>query len=140
MHPLYFAIELAPFGPRIPTSRRLRAAHAKAWRLIRRRLNQTLSPGERQLLGVVDLLPDATSLVFRWAESAPSPAWLYHWIELAAAIEADAIAKALAPIGLRLRGGRTVFEALEPSTRQGCRLCDAVRADPLRRGGLSAGA
>jgi hypothetical protein len=135
--PLFFAIELDQFGLGIPTAKRLRAAHARVWRLIGRRFIRTLSRGELDSLGVVDLLCDVTRLAFRWDESAPAPARLYHWIELAAAIEADAIGKVLAPIGLRLRGGRTVYEALEPSTAAACGLCKAVRADPLRWGGLS---
>lgn len=131
-------LSLETTGPGVAAPHEVHRAHAKVWKLIARRLTRDLRLDERLAIAAVSLQHKNSALAFVWEGTGSLDRSLRHWIMLAAAIEAPGIARVLAPLGLRWRGGRTVFELLErPSAGVGCGLCRFVRADPIRRGGLA---
>jgi hypothetical protein len=117
----------------------LRAAHKKVWARIKKRLLGELRLEDRFTLSIVSLQSAPTGLTFAW--SAADAPRIDHFIELAAAMESAALARALAPVGLRWRPARSLYDAFASAGAAGapcpCGMCDALRADPVRWGALS---
>jgi hypothetical protein len=132
-------LALEPLSPAVVDAQRLRAAHKKVWARITKRLLGELRLEDRFSLSIVTLRSDPAGLTFAWtAAAAPR---IDHFIELAAAMESASLDGALAPLGLRWRPARSLYEALaSPGPTGGpcpCGMCLALRADPVRWGALS---
>jgi len=127
-----FNIELEAVGTVTAAPSKLRRARDRAWKAISARLTKSLILEELTALGTLVLGGDATQVIVQWV-ARPTGVDPRHLIELAAAMEAPAIAKAFAPLGLRPRSLRTVYESLEPSSAAGqCGLCNDARSEPMR--------
>ncbi|MFO0607012.1 MAG: hypothetical protein U0324_27820 [Polyangiales bacterium] len=131
MEPASFTVALDPVdAPVAPTDRRLRGAHARVWIVVTARWRKHLPPAQRHALGTFTLDGDAAQLRVTWSPvdgADPRP----HLLALTFALEAAAIAKQLAPLGLRPRDLRVGLDALEPAHAL-CGVCRAAWGDPTR--------
>ena len=112
-----------------PTDKQLRDARTRVWNVITTRWRKHLDPAQCESLAPFTLDGDTTQLRVTWSPvdgADPRP----HLLALTAALESAAIAKKLAPLGLRPRDLRVGLDVLEPS-RAPCGVCRAAWADPM---------
>lgn len=127
-----FDIELDVTSPAAePSAEHLRGARARIRSAISARWRKSLDPATRATLGELAVDVDAARVTLRWDPPTQGPDPHAHPVALAAAMEAAAIAKALAPLGRRPRNLRTGLEALAHAPSS-CGLCAAAANDPLR--------
>jgi len=135
--PTSFTVALEEVGPIPATAKQRRLASARVWRAITARIARHLPSSEHADLGDFSIQSDAAGVTVAWPARRAGAERRPHVIALAAAMEAPALAKSLAPLGLRPRALPAVHELLEPPPAAGaCGLCRAALAQPTRWGAL----